>query len=120
MTGWGGSPDSKIFKSLRPLVKEVCFNSTPILINVWDINVRFKAGGDAYSIDALTKKYRPNNETFYHRYMINYFGVGDDARIGFAFERKRTGNRFCNKLVYFYEGLKKQFCCCFASPIPLY
>jgi hypothetical protein len=44
--------------------------------------------------------------------MINYCGIGDDARIGIAFEKKRTKSKTCNKCVYAIEGFKKLFCCC--------
>jgi hypothetical protein len=44
--------------------------------------------------------------------MVNYCGIGDDAMIGIGFEKRRTGNRCCNKFVYAIEGLKKFLCCC--------
>lgn len=42
--------------------------------------------------------------------MCNYFSLGVESRVGLGFEKKRTGNAFCNKVVYGWEGLKK-FCC---------
>lgn len=47
--------------------------------------------------------------------MINYFGIGMDGEISLAFEKKRTSNRFCNKVVYGWEGAKKILCCCCTS-----
>jgi diacylglycerol kinase (ATP) len=41
---------------------------------------------------------------------INYLSIGYDARVGFGFEKGRCGNRFCNKLLYFWEGCKKNCC----------
>lgn len=41
--------------------------------------------------------------------MSNYFSVGIDARIGLGFEQHRTTYRFCNLLVYCFEGFKKLF-----------
>ena len=84
ITGWGGSPNSKYFKTLKSLISEICLNSFEDHINVWDVLVTFKKGGDTYSVDSSTKKYKAHNETFYQRYMINYCGVGDDAKIGFG------------------------------------
>lgn len=41
---------------------------------------------------------------------INYFSLGYDARVGFGFEGSRSSSRFFNKLIYFWEGLKKSCC----------
>ena len=46
----------------------------------------------------------------YKRSFINYMSLGYDARVGFNFDKKRTSSRCCNKCVYFWEGLKKNFC----------
>jgi diacylglycerol kinase (ATP) len=42
--------------------------------------------------------------------MCNYFSLGVESRVGLGFEKSRTGNAVCNKIVYFYEGLKKMCC----------
>ena len=36
--------------------------------------------------------------------------MGYDARVGFGFEKKRSGNRCWNKCIYFWEGCKKNCC----------
>ena len=41
--------------------------------------------------------------------MSNYCSVGIDARIGLGFDRNRTSSRFCNRIVYIIEGIKKMF-----------
>ena len=46
----------------------------------------------------------------YKKSFINYFSIGYDARVGFGFEKKRSGHRCWNKLLYFWEGLKKNMC----------
>lgn len=43
----------------------------------------------------------------YRRKLSNYCSIGLDARIGFGFDKNRTKNRWCNKLVYAWEGAKK-------------
>ena len=48
--------------------------------------------------------------TYLNKSFINYLSLGYDARVGFNFDKKRTTNRCCNKLVYFWEGLKKNCC----------
>lgn len=44
--------------------------------------------------------------------MINYFGIGMDGEIASSFEKNRTSNRCCNKVVYCWEGAKRILCCC--------
>ena len=46
----------------------------------------------------------------FDRTIINYFSFGYDARVGYNFDKKRTSSRFCNKCVYFCEGMKKNCC----------
>lgn len=48
--------------------------------------------------------------------MCNYFSVGVESRIGLGFDKKRTANAVCNKIVYGWEGMKKLFCCCQSTP----
>jgi diacylglycerol kinase (ATP) len=48
--------------------------------------------------------------TVFKKTFINYLSIGYDARVGFGFEKGRCGNRCCNKLLYFWEGCKKNCC----------
>lgn len=41
--------------------------------------------------------------------MSNYFSIGVDARIGMAFDRKRTNSRAINNCIYCWEGFKRLF-----------
>lgn len=52
------------------------------------------------------------NETIYERFMINYFSMGEDARVGTGFEKHRTKNRCCNNLTYGCIGICNYFCIC--------
>lgn len=45
----------------------------------------------------------------YRRTFINYFSLGYDARVGYNFDHNRTKSRNCNKCIYFWEGIKKNF-----------
>jgi hypothetical protein len=51
-----------------------------------------------------------NRITVFKKTFINYLSIGYDARVGFGFEKGRCGNRCCNKLLYFWEGCKKNCC----------
>jgi hypothetical protein len=48
--------------------------------------------------------------TTFKKTFINYLSIGYDARVGFGFDKGRCGNRCCNKLLYFWEGCKKNCC----------
>ena len=69
-------------------------------------------------IDSTSRQYFERKETFFERYMINYFSMGEDARIGTGFEKKRTKNRCCNNLNYGLIGLCNFICgaCCCQRP----
>jgi hypothetical protein len=45
-------------------------------------------------------------------FMVNYFSMGDCAKIGYEFEMRRTGSRCGNLCQYFCMGLKRFCCCC--------
>ncbi len=44
--------------------------------------------------------------------MINYISMGEDARVGIGFDKKRTNTRCCNNVVYGLIGLYNTVCCC--------
>lgn len=49
----------------------------------------------------------PNGEELTNNMLMTYyFNLGLDPKISLEVERKRTGNKCCNKLVYFFVGLK--------------
>ena len=50
--------------------------------------------------ECLNKCLEPLGKEVFERDMINYFGIGDDGRIGLGFDMNRTNNRYCNKAVY--------------------
>lgn len=116
---WGGTEgELKIYKSLPRLVHEICLNAEEKFLNVWTVVVTYKKGGCMMEIDGNTKQYFPRSETVFERYMINYFSMGEDARVGTGFEKKRTKNRCCNNVIYGILGLCNFFCgaCCCRRP----
>lgn len=44
--------------------------------------MKFKEGGDTLEVNSKTGEYVSKNQTFFERYMVNYWGLGEDARIG--------------------------------------
>ncbi len=116
---WGGTEgELKIYKSLPRLVREICLNAEEKFLNVWSVIATFKKGGAMMEIDSKTRDYFDHNETVFERYMINYFSMGEDARVGTGFEKKRTKNRFCNQVTYAMLGICNFLCgtCCCRRP----
>lgn len=81
-TNWGAEPSDSYHSNIKTLVTEICTNTVEKKMNIWTLIVKFKEGGAAYEVDSRTKDYVPRNETFFERYMINYWGMGEDARVG--------------------------------------
>jgi diacylglycerol kinase family enzyme len=109
---WGGNESSKIFRSMPKLVREICLNCEVKDLDIWSIIVKFKQGGTTLELDSKTKNYKARNEEFFERYMVSYFGMGEDARVVMGFERKRTKSRFLNNCVYGIVGLWNVVNCC--------
>lgn len=114
---WGGSEgELKIYKSLPKLINEICLNAEIKELNIWTVLIKFRHGGTTFDVDSKRKRsYIARNETFFERFMINYFSFGEDARVGTGFEKNRTKHRCCNTLVYGAVGCFN-FCCCCRRP----
>ena len=71
-----------------------------------------RVGPDHKPHSVLDKKAKQTKaETItYTATMANYFSMGECARIGFGFEKKRTNTRAGNMARYAAEWLKR-FCC---------
>jgi diacylglycerol kinase (ATP) len=116
---WGGTEgELKIYKSLPRLVHEICLNAEEKFLNVWSVIVTYKKGGATMEIDSTSREYITRSETVFERNMINYFSMGEDARVGTGFDKKRTTNRFCNQFTYAVLGLCNFVCgtCCCRRP----
>lgn len=110
---WGGAESElAIYKSLPKLIHEICLNAEIKTLNVWTVNMKHRANGATLEIDSKTRDYRPRQETHFERFMINYFSMGEDARVGTGFEKNRTKHRICNNCVYGCLGLCNFLCCC--------
>lgn len=82
VTNWGILPEADFYKTLHQTVKEICFNTDEESVDIWDIKVKYREGGDTFQIDSRTRRFSSLNMNGYHRYMINYFSIGSDAKIG--------------------------------------
>lgn len=110
VTKWGGTPSGSVYKNVQTIVKNICEKSEVKDFNVWNVQARFKPEGAIYDFNSKTQAVEAREKAEYERDMINYFGVGEDGRIGFAVEKRRTANRYLNKFLYFIYGV--EFLCC--------
>jgi diacylglycerol kinase (ATP) len=125
ITGWGAEPDGPLYESNRTLITEMIANSQERKISIWTIIVKFKEGGDTLEINPRSKSYISKNQTFFERYMVNYWGLGEDARVGVGklsiskpieFEKHRTTKRGCNNCIYCWVGCVNFICTCRRPP----
>jgi hypothetical protein len=86
VTGWGSKPEAKYYKTMKSLVRELCLNTEVKYINVWHVDITFQKDGEFYEVDSRTRAEVPREITKYSRDMVNYFGLGEDGRVGYNFE----------------------------------
>jgi diacylglycerol kinase (ATP) len=88
-------------------------------VDVWKMELSLTSpDGDIIEIKNKSKTSKQDNihidnETHmktYTRIFINYLSLGYDARVGYNFDKNRSDSRSHNKCIYFWEGLKKNFC----------
>jgi hypothetical protein len=104
-----------MYQTLRNLMTEICINSREERLNVWTVKVTYKKGGDTLLWNSRTRRLEPVGKEVFERDMINYFGIGEDGRIGLGFDMNRTTNRWCNKAVYGGIGTCYWLCPCCCS-----
>lgn len=113
--GYGGSV--KVENNLK-CIKNILtkyVEATYTTIDVWDLKLKLnKDKGEIIMINKDIKFSKKDNKgeavTTYKRSFINYFSLGYDARVGFGFDKNRSKSRCLNKVIYFWEGLKKIIC----------
>jgi len=104
-TNWGGEPSGNVYLNLKNLMREICENSREEKLNIWSVKVSFKEkGGNTFEVDSRTRNLVGKGNIPFERDMINYFGLGEDGKIGMGFERRRTASRCCNKTWYVIYG----------------
>jgi diacylglycerol kinase (ATP) len=92
-------------------------NTEEVDLNVWTIEVKYQNNGTSLQVDSRTRDYvQIGTQTSFKRYMVNYFSMGEDARVGAGFEQHRTKNRYCNHAVYGLIGIWNLINCCSRLP----
>lgn len=78
---------------------------------IWDVTVETRENATVEVPVSRKEKYIVGRNRV-SKLMCNYFSFGLDARIGFAFEKRRTKSRCCNTCVYACQGAKRMCICC--------
>lgn len=108
--GFGGSMEINSLLSTYKNICELYSNAERTYIDIWQVKlVLDKTEGMIIQNGSYGQKRQKKLNVFFKSF-INYFSLGYDARVGFSFEKSRSSSRFCNKFIYFWEGLKKQLC----------
>lgn len=125
MLGWGRNPHTPLIgKHFKGLIKNVesWLNAVPLHLDIWNIEIEVHDNGRFEKIKRLPKGFiretlkdsDGESTKIYSRLMTNYFSIGLDARIGLGFDKKRSKNKYKNRMIYCWEGLKKMCC----LPVP--
>lgn len=108
--GWGASPPSPLIgEGMSALTDRIrmIYNAEEIPLDVWLINVRLAEGNTAYFEEVKDRKVVKSHEgeRELEEVMINYFSIGADGQLMFAFEQNRRKSQFANKRVYVRKGI---------------
>lgn len=103
---WGATTAMKYLKDIRSIIREIVVNSTITKVNIWETILTFRKKGDVLMIGSdfseksvFTKQEKSMIKKGYYVhtcFMVNYFSMGDCAKIGYEFEMKRTNSRCGN------------------------
>lgn len=119
---WGATTNMKYLKDIRSIIKEIVLNSKVTKVNIWETILTFRKKGDCLMIESdlreksiFGKKEKNLMKKGYYIhtcFMVNYFSMGDCAKIGYEFEQSRTRSRCGNLCMYGWSGLKRICCGC--------
>ncbi|GBG30126.1 Diacylglycerol kinase [Hondaea fermentalgiana] len=108
--GWGSSPPTPLIgtgmKALTDRIRMI-HAAEEIPLDVWLIKVRLGAGAEACFEEVKDKKIvkAHSGKRELEEVMINYFSIGADGELMFAFEQNRGKTQFANKRVYARKGM---------------
>ena len=110
----------KYLKDIRSIIREIVVNSKVAKVNIWETILTFRKKGDILMIQSdLSEKSIFNKQEksmikkgyYVHTaFMVNYFSMGDCAKIGYEFEMKRTNSRCGNMCMYVISLLCSEQC----------
>jgi hypothetical protein len=107
---WGATSAEKYLKDIRSIIREIVLHTKVVQVNIWETIMTFRTKGDCLmigeglrerSIFSKEVKSRIKKGKYIHKcFMVNYFSMGDCAKIGYEFERSRTRSRLGNVCMY--------------------
>jgi len=119
---WGATTAEKYLKDIRSIIREIVLHTKVTQVNIWETIMTFRTRGDCLmigedlrerSIFGKEVKSRIKKGKYIHKcYMVNYFSMGDCAKIGYEFEMNRTRSRLGNMCMYVCSGAKRYCCAC--------
>ena len=93
---WGETTDKSFYKDIKSIVKEILLNCKVTKVNIWEVIMTFNKKGDIKMINSKLKeesildrdtRKRIKKGLYTHKaFMLNYFSMGDCAKIGYEFE----------------------------------
>lgn len=119
---WGATTNMAYLKDIRSIIREIVLHTKVTKVNIWETILTFRKKGDCLmigsdlrerSIFGKQEKSLIKKGYYVHTcYMVNYFSMGECAKMGFDFEQNRTRSRCGNLFMYGVSGLKRLCCCC--------
>ena len=93
---WGATTAMKYLKDIRSIIREIVLNSKVSKVNIWETILTFRKKGDVLMIgsdkreksifDKQEKSMIKKGYYVHTSFMVNYFSMGDCAKIGYEFE----------------------------------
>ena len=112
----------KYLKDIRSIIREIVLNTKISKVNIWETILKLRKRGDVLMIgsdlkessifDKKQKAQIKNGRYVHTTFMVNYFSMGDCAKIGYEFEQRRTRSRCGNMCMYVCSGFKRLCCGC--------
>lgn len=121
-SGWGGrNPDvRKLLAEDHELLDSMVtswVSAVAKMHDVWRVRIcTDDKRGEVRQVDHKSEEGRKLG-TFIECPMVNYFSIGEESRLGYAFEKNRTKSQTCNLLVYGFEGCNYTMRCCVANGV---
>ena len=119
ISNWGRECNDNHLMFLDEICAQIADQTTIDKLNIWEMQIQFKQrNGDVLKVNAQGEDYsiRVKGKNDIIVPMACYFSMGQCARIGYNFERNRTGTKCCNYLVYGLMTLKNICCGCCCYP----
>ena len=96
--------------TLRQIIQDVA-ETTTMSIDIWEIKISFDENTGGYiTLNDNQEKFRITTPTI-RKGFISYFSLGYDSRIGFNISKSKSyAGKYCNKINFWWEGIKKSIC----------